>query len=41
MILAQGQFHIGNRLNLLTFILVVVGVLNVVVLGASVAVHVS
>lgn len=31
-ILAQEQFKIGNRLNWLTFILVIVGLLNVVVL---------
>jgi hypothetical protein len=32
-LLAQAQSRIGNRLNLLTFFLVVVGVLNVIVLG--------
>jgi len=32
-LLAREQFKIGNRLNWLTFVLVVVGLLNVVVLA--------
>jgi hypothetical protein len=32
-LLAETQFRIGNRLNVLTFFLVVVGILNVIVLA--------
>ncbi|MGA2116926.1 MAG: hypothetical protein ABSH56_19480 [Bryobacteraceae bacterium] len=38
-LLAQEQFKIGNRLNRLTFLLVVVGLLNVVVLAFQIWGH--